>query len=332
MEWYYRRGDERAGPVEHEAMCDLIASGALALDARVWRDGFSRFVPASCLPGFDHLLNPPPPPEKGPDAPLMTAPMVDPWTPPADLPPDPPPEVADNPMPYGGATFAGGQMVQTGWAADGSLEPRPWVRFWARMIDGALFVAGTTFLMPQLLRGPILGLHLLYLPLLFMVLETAFLSAFGGTPGKLLLGTRVLKEGGGRLSLAEAFGRSLSVFVRGQALCLPIAVFFAQIVAWGALTAEGSTTWDAKGNFIVRHGRVGLVRGLVALLIVAPTLLFAGNTIASVRPDLAPNLAKAISSTDKAGAAAARPGAVRVAPYVPPRPPPKKAPPRKIVM
>ena len=111
MEWYYRRGDERAGPVAHEEMCEWVAAGKVALDAKVWRDGFARFVPASCLPGFREIVHPPAPPAKGPDAPLMTAPMVDPWSPPADLPPDPPPGVVENVMPYGGATFAGGQLV-----------------------------------------------------------------------------------------------------------------------------------------------------------------------------------------------------------------------------
>ena len=74
------------------------------------------------------------------------------------------------------------------------LRPRPWVRFWARMIDYTLFylaiwvARGVFFKFP-----PIFGHTFFWMVLVFLwsFLEAAFLCSNGKTPGKWLLKTSV---------------------------------------------------------------------------------------------------------------------------------------------
>src|SRR3954471_20439271 len=84
MQWYYRRGDKRGGPVDHDAMCRLVAAGRLPPDAVVFRKGFDAFVPAASVEGFRQLLNPVTP---TPHATVVATPTpgADPWSPPLSL-------------------------------------------------------------------------------------------------------------------------------------------------------------------------------------------------------------------------------------------------------
>ena len=343
MEWYYRRGDDRGGPVDHDVMCDMVSGGALPLDARVWREGFAQFIPAGVLPGFrdacdgkpDVALAP------APGAPLVAL-MVDPWSPEPGYEPE---VVTPEAIPTltgftgGRASFVGGQMVD----GDGSFLPpadvpqvRPWLRYLARLADTAFFAAILCVVYPQVMTQPLVGWHLLYVPLAFVMGEALCLSAFATTPGKLLLGISVRNADGRRLSVGEAFGRSLGVLVRGQALGLPVAVFFAQIVAWGVLTAEGATTWDLRGNFIVRHARVGALRVLFVLLLVVPAVMSVGKAVGKARPHLRQELSAAtglLRGTDGSGVSRGRSVDSReVIPVTPQRPKPARKPPKKLVL
>jgi len=117
------------------------------------------------------------------------------------------------------------------------------------------------------------------------------MAFFGTTPGKLLFGVKVRTEEGRRLSLGESVSRSLDVLVRGQALGIPVAALFAHLVAWGVITADGATTWDARGNYVVRHAPLGVIRMLLIPFVFIYSLAFVCKTSAELRPDLVPTLA-----------------------------------------
>jgi uncharacterized RDD family membrane protein YckC len=341
MEWYYRRGEERGGPVGHDALCRMVADRVVPLDTRVWREGFGRFVPASSLPGFrdaasgNSATSRPKPAAPEADAPL-TALMVDPWSPTAEE------EAAEEKAAYAAslesapsarALFAGGQMVDP----DARFAPptdvpqvRPWLRHWARKSDYMLFALALVIVAPQVILLPLIGWHLLYLPLAFLLFETFCLSFLGTTPGKFCFGISVRTAEGRHLSLGQAFGRSLDVFVRGQALWVPVAQFFAQIVAWGVLTADGRTSWDTRGDFIVRHARVGVLRILFVLIAFPLGCYTVAGVVFSLRPDLLHRLHD-MQSGAKQEPQVGRP--VKPGEIVPVKPPPPRRPPvRKIIM
>ena len=70
----------------------------------------------------------------------------------------------------------------------------------------------------------------LYVP--WFVLETILLHRFGTTPGKWLLGIRVVNNDGSLLSLAEATRRSARVLFIGIGFGLDLIAIVCQIMAW----------------------------------------------------------------------------------------------------
>jgi uncharacterized RDD family membrane protein YckC len=303
VQWYYRHGDKRRGPLDRDSMCRMLADGRVPADAVVWRQGFDTFVPATSVEEFRETLR----------AVAYAAPV-------SVASPPPLPAIATTPSGFPSTTggpavqrlrgeapqsleagsrvpFAGGQMVRVDahdTGPDRVAGARPWVRFWARSLDDFFYGMLLFVVYPQMMLKPILDWHLLYIPLVFLVVESVFLASFSATPGKFLLGTRVLTAEGRRLSFGQALRRSAAVWVRGRALGLPLVMFFAQIVAWGVLGAEGSTTWDTRGNFVVRHARCGVIRIILMAIILPYAVLIAGVVTLAMRPDWAPHITRVL--------------------------------------
>jgi len=117
-----------------------------------------------------------------------------------------------------------------------------WIRFVAYLIDAVILgvvgiiiqtaIVGSALTLPRPLPGsPIsaadLGVSLGLIglaSLINMVLggcyEGFFLSRFGATPGKMVLGLRVVRPDGTRLSFGRAFGRFFAKALSGLILCI----------------------------------------------------------------------------------------------------------------
>lgn len=147
-------------------------------------------------------------------------------------------------------------------------EPvRPFVRFWARSIDKALYLATLPLLMA--LPGP-LGWLLLPLWLGGLVaLEALLLSSFGTTPGKAILGVSVRNSDGKRLSFRQALNRTIAVYRRGHKFGIVTIA-----LAYKKLKQEGRTAWDDAGNFVVRHQALGRGRMVAGALTPAAATMF----------------------------------------------------------
>jgi uncharacterized RDD family membrane protein YckC len=149
---------------------------------------------------------------------------------------------------------------------------RPWVRYWARLIDlfvfalpaGAVMGAIWPHLIEQADGANDLMLGLLIL-LAWAFVEPLCLSVFGTTPGKALLKVRLSGPGGRRLTYIEALGRSLRLWWRGLGAGVPFVSLITLAVAYRRLKRQGHTSWDAEGGCEVRHEPIGLGRVLLAL-------------------------------------------------------------------
>jgi len=148
------------------------------------------------------------------------------------------------------------------------VRPRPWVRFWARMIDYSLFT---------LIFGLVLGsFHLTMMPLqpffgiliifLWVFVETFLIATWGTTPGKWILNTYVRDQNHHRLSFSDALNRSFSVWWIGVGAGLPIVSFITMIVAAVKLSNTGTTSWDRRNKYRIFHGKVGVIRTLIVIL------------------------------------------------------------------
>jgi uncharacterized RDD family membrane protein YckC len=162
-------------------------------------------------------------------------------------------------------------------------------RFLARLID-LLFLGGIGWAVLSVV-GLQFGLWNLYTPnlefhnapilayvvlvLAALPLEILMLGVSGYTPGKALLGIRVLTGAGTTMGLPVAFRRALAVLVRGQALLIPPFHLFAWGIAWGSLIQEGRTVWDKDDNLQVQLIPIDAQRwgaGLIAVVLAGAAL------------------------------------------------------------
>ncbi len=163
-------------------------------------------------------------------------------------------------------------------------QVRPWVRFFARIIDIWLwsFAIGVLLAIfsPQLNitkeNDYAIGMVGLFI---WVFVEPFCLSTFGTTPGKFLLKTRLIYNAPHALTYGQALKRSAKVWWRGLAAGFPLISLGTLIYAYRMLRANGRTTWDAEEGFRVSHGRIGTGRGLlvVALLLVFFAALVVGS-------------------------------------------------------
>lgn len=147
---------------------------------------------------------------------------------------------------------------------------RPWVRYWARVIDIVIFSVCAGILIsitfPPILELPEIAFTLLLL-FLYVFVEPIMLSSWGYTPGKALFRIRLRRSDGSKLPYDIALARSTKVWLRGMGLGAPIVSLFTLISAYRRLKEQGSTSWDEEGRFQISHQTIGDGRVLVAILI-----------------------------------------------------------------
>jgi uncharacterized RDD family membrane protein YckC len=166
---------------------------------------------------------------------------------------------------------------------------RPWVRFFARLIDigliyilllGIFVVLGVLIyiMLPQSSKGFLAAvsdmpgaLDLLVTTmsafLLLALIEPFFISQYGYTPGKWLLKTKVMNPDGTNLTYSQAFSRSFKVYTRGFLLGIPFLMFITLFIESSRLEKKGKTSWDAQGGFVVSHQKIGILRTITAIIL-----------------------------------------------------------------
>lgn len=203
MKWYYAEAGRQKGPVDDASLDQLVAQGVVRGDTLVWSEGMDAWQPHSAVRG----VRPAAPPPFAPPAYAAAGP--------AYAPPGPAAPAMPLARHYGGF----------------------WIRFLARFIDGIilgfisfivrmpfvmLFGLGTNF---GRLRDPgdfiaafpalmgFMGLSMFLGIAIGLAYEVFFLSTRGATPGKMLLGLKVVRAGGGPLSPPLAAGRYFGVWL-----------------------------------------------------------------------------------------------------------------------
>lgn len=151
-------------------------------------------------------------------------------------------------------------------------QTRPWVRYWARTVEVVVFCtllgALAGFFAPQVLEmnETLLGVVMIGA---YRLVEAGMFSAFGTTPGKALMKVRVRRADGARLSFSDALRRSLTVWVKGEGLGIPLISLITHLTAYSRLSQDGITSWDREGRFVVSHRKVAWWRWLVLFALVS---------------------------------------------------------------
>src|SRR5205809_6548412 len=91
-----------------------------------------------------------------------------------------------------------------------------------------------------------------------------------------MLGTSVRTLAGKKLTFGEALSREGSVWAR---LGLGLLTIFALLFSCRRLARDGVTSWDEFGGFVVRHGKIGAARGLLAAIVIVGSYAWAFNAV-----------------------------------------------------
>lgn len=177
-----------------------------------------------------------------------------------------------------------------------SLSDQAWARWLARTIDTFLIIpmlvlvyvalgaAVTIDRLPEefiswmdneLLASVVDTIILL---VLFALWDPLFISNTGTTPGKWIMGVRVLRaEDGKRAGFFTALGRGLWVFAIGMGFFIPMVSLICMVQARSHLVRNGSMSWDKSLKLDVTHTkRHPAVWALVILAVIAANILVLG--------------------------------------------------------
>lgn len=225
--WYYKSGEEKKGPHSHEELQAMLDQGKIDPSTRIWKEDFAEWLPISQVEPFNMATLD--------ETPTMTIEK----------------KVED----------------ERETDLDGAC-PRPWIRFWARMIDYSLLIFAIGFAVGyfDLNLGSVSPFSGMIAMFVWSFIETFLMATWGTTPGKCLLKVTVRDEDHHKLSFPESMNRSFSVWWLGMGAGIPIVSLITMIAGAVKLNKKGATTWDRRSKLRVMHGKVGRIRGLIALI------------------------------------------------------------------
>ncbi len=177
----------------------------------------------------------------------------------------PPPPRSDSALPVLGTP-------QPEQVAVSGPQIRPWVRYFARMLDLYIFAFCLGMLLAWLAPGLLKAIdNRLLIGMLFAglwcLVEPIFMTTWHTTPAKALLGVTVRNSDGTCLDFDSALGRSFQVWIRGMGIGIPLLSLITLSMAYERLTKHGAASWDAENGFTVSHRLIGPLRITCALLI-----------------------------------------------------------------
>lgn len=158
------------------------------------------------------------------------------------------------------------------------MPSRPWVRFWARVIDSIPMTVLVEFIAPAI--GIPADTWSNYASAwismaVWIPIEAFLLSTWGTTPGKFVLDIRLR----GDLSMGNALSRSGQVFLKGFAAGIPFVGLLAIWRSYRRLKNHGRTAWDESTGVAVEHGPVTWWRVALAILLILVSLGLEATTM-----------------------------------------------------
>lgn len=167
------------------------------------------------------------------------------------------------------------------------LAARPWIRFWARVIDYALFLLLFYILIILLsISGmfPKISENILSQAIRWFVISTAILivsdaallSITATTPGKAIFSIKVLTQKGNNLTFNQALMRAFSVLASGFSFLIffPAVPIVTMWISYKRIKNNGKASWDMKEGYNVVHNPIGFTRLSLGILLGLLAVLF----------------------------------------------------------
>ena len=152
-------------------------------------------------------------------------------------------------------------------ASEDPYSPRPWLRCWARGIDGSL-ISFIFVLVWRLIFGFNDGNMLVSLAMILVFLcayECASIHLTGTTLGKRIFGLYVKNKTGENPTWRESFLRTLSCLVWGSGFGILAPV--TNLISYFRLKSTGTTKWDKFAGTVVMAKSMSLGQVLANLFI-----------------------------------------------------------------
>jgi len=205
---------EKKGPLHDFEIRRKIETGELPGDTHAWHEGMHEWKPLREIGIFAREFEP------------AAAPRVQP-------PPVVSPEARITPPPL---------PVKTHYIR----------RFWARWLDLSLYVGVWWFGMwaaRQDIEAVLLNGWILFFRLVpWFIIEIFLIHHLATTPGKWLLGLRVLNKDGSKLSLSQSVVRAMGVLFIGIGFGWFILAIFCQTLSYFTAKRLGTPLWDHVGG------------------------------------------------------------------------------------
>lgn len=167
-----------------------------------------------------------------------------------------------------------------------SRDDQAWARWLARSADAlllmpAVFIAFAALgVAIELGYAPIViyewldhriagaAIELVATLLFFCLWEPLFLSSAGTTPGKWIMGIRVRRNEGEKLSFFQALNRFCRVWFVGMGAGVPLLSLILMLMARAKFAADGVTAWDQSLDVRVEHRRRHPVVWVLVIVVV----------------------------------------------------------------
>jgi uncharacterized RDD family membrane protein YckC len=154
---------------------------------------------------------------------------------------------------------------------------KAWPRFWARLVDISIlaFPVGLVLglLFPSLMlldlegRAAEVVIGILALPFI-MAIDGLLIALLGTTPGKAIVGLKVVDMQMGRLSTETALRRNALIYVKGLAGGIPLLNLICYGISHNQVQEQGFTSWDESTESRVIENGYNVARATVAAVIV----------------------------------------------------------------
>jgi len=255
MDVYVMKDGKRLGPWQPFRLVEMLEDGELTPRDLIWHEGMDEWLPMEEAESMRTVLRRQPPAVSETD----TA-----GEPPEPASPGPPPLPRTDEAPV--LTL---QVLASRKAA-------AWRRFFAKQIDLTLLMLAIVGIATAAGWTDLWAIHRAPLAILFapgialILLDSLLLPLTGWTPGRLILGQRVLAEDGGRLSFKQALRRSVLLWAGGLGFGLPFNALLppAQwLYSFWQFQRQGETLWDraAKSHVEIHPLRAPHVTGVIAV-------------------------------------------------------------------
>jgi len=285
--WYTVENGERAGPWPLSSLHDRARMGLINARTLVWSESMTDWAPYGSRFGLDQGLDRQtrgartaavsgarPTPMAGADG--HGALVIE------RSPEAPSPDASEGSAPRSFQQESAREAPHSNTLAR-DTTPRPWHRWFARIVDVYLAIILAAFVMGAIGGAESVPTNdfawALIGPALVFLTEPFLLRWFGATPGKGLLNVKVTEPDGTPLSVERSWSRSFQSWTAGLGVGFPLVSLFTLLNQHSELKKNGSTTYDRRLNVRVSHGPVGTLRtlGIIVFLFTLVALMASGS-------------------------------------------------------